>query len=86
MIFILTIVGNDVSSTILSKMQEGLKGVENQPETSERYSGMESGPATYGVVKRLRDNDMDLHTDKQVTVLIMLTTCSYFLSQAFVTF
>ena len=27
---------------------------------------MEKGPATFGVIKRLRDNDMELHTDRQV--------------------
>ena len=25
-----------------------------------------TGPATYGVAKKLRDNDMDLHTNKQM--------------------
>ena len=31
-----------------------------------RYAGIEKGPATFGVIKRLRDNDMELHTDRQV--------------------
>ena len=25
-----------------------------------------TGPATYGVVKKMRDNDMELHTDRQM--------------------
>lgn len=33
-----------------------------------RYTGVEKGPATFGVIKRLRDNDMELHTNRQVLV------------------
>lgn len=41
-------------------------GVEEQPSESERYGDLEGGLSTYGVVKRKRDNDMDLHSNKQV--------------------
>lgn len=58
--------GKDVLPMIIEKMKEGLKGVENQPSECERYGDLESGAATYGVVKRKRDNDMDLHTNKQM--------------------
>ena len=51
---------------VLTKAREGLAGVETQEVTAERYSSLDKSPATYGVVKRLRDNDMELHTDKQV--------------------
>ncbi|XP_078673655.1 uncharacterized protein LOC144912352 [Branchiostoma floridae x Branchiostoma belcheri] len=49
---------------LLQKVQEGLEGIEKQPASTEKYSGLDKGPATYGVVKKLRDNDMDLHTNQ----------------------
>eukprot|EP00057_Strongylocentrotus_purpuratus_P004297 XP_003728420.1 PREDICTED: uncharacterized protein LOC100889564 [Strongylocentrotus purpuratus] len=58
--------GEAASSILLAKVSEGIKGLENQPKTSERYSGLEKGPATYGLVKQLRDNDMDLHSNQQM--------------------
>ncbi|XP_045581052.1 uncharacterized protein [Procambarus clarkii] len=58
--------GKDVLPMIIEKMQEGLKGVEDQPSEIEKYGDLESGPAMYGVVKRKRDNDMDLHSNKQM--------------------
>lgn len=58
--------GQPSIEVIMAKIKEGLEGVEKQPASSEKYSGLDKGPATYGVVKRLRDNDMDLHTDKQM--------------------
>ncbi|GIX77823.1 uncharacterized protein CEXT_208401 [Caerostris extrusa] len=44
----------------------GLKGVKDQPSESEKYGQLDKGPATFGVVKKLRDNDMDLHTNQQM--------------------
>ena len=58
--------GDDASNLLLAKITEGVKGLENQPKTSERYSGLDMRPATYGVVKQLRDNDMELHSNQQV--------------------
>ena len=52
--------------------------MEHQDANAEKYGALEAGPATYGVVKRLRDNDMDLHTDKQVSISvesIPITVC-----------
>jgi len=40
-----------------------------------RYAGIEKGPATFGVIKRLRDNDMELHTDRQVWCNLGLIFC-----------
>lgn len=40
--------------------------MEEQPSESERYGDLDGGLSTYGVVKRKRDNDMDLHSNKQV--------------------
>lgn len=56
----------EAKNRVVTKVQEGLEGLEKQPANAERYSQLDKGPATYGVVKKLRDNDMDLHTDKQV--------------------
>lgn len=58
--------GQESYEEIINKVKEGIKGLKNQPETTEKYSNMDKGPATYSVVKKLRDNDMELHTDKQV--------------------
>ncbi|KAK6182480.1 hypothetical protein SNE40_010161 [Patella caerulea] len=58
--------GEESSEIILNKVKEGLEGVEKQPANTEKYGDLDKGPATYGVVKRLRDNDMDLHTDNQM--------------------
>jgi len=58
--------GQEAQATVMEKITAGLKGVRNQPAESERYRDMDHGPASFGVVKRLRDNDPDLHSDKQV--------------------
>ncbi|XP_061173141.1 uncharacterized protein LOC133182346 [Saccostrea echinata] len=58
--------GQESHEEILNKVKEGIEGLKNQPETTEKYSDLDKGPATYSVVKKLRDNDMDLHTDKQM--------------------
>ena len=57
----------EAATFVMTKVEEGLGGVEKQPENTEKYGGLDKGPATYGVVKQLRDNDMDLHSDQQVT-------------------
>ncbi|CAH1263660.1 Hypp2742 [Branchiostoma lanceolatum] len=56
--------GTESLQFLLQKVQEGLEGIEKQPASTEKYSGLDKGPATYGVVKKLRDNDMDLHTNQ----------------------
>ncbi|KAL8583744.1 hypothetical protein ACOMHN_000365 [Nucella lapillus] len=58
--------GESSQETVLAKVSEGLRGLESQPATSEKYSGMDPSPATYSVAKQLRDNDMELHTDRQM--------------------
>lgn len=58
--------GQEALATVMEKITIGLKGVRNQPAESERYRDMEHGQASFGVVKRLRDNDLELHSDKQV--------------------
>ena len=58
--------GQTSLEVITAKIKDGLDGVEKQPASSEKYTGLDKGPATYGVVKKLRDNDMELHTDRQM--------------------
>ncbi|WAR18431.1 hypothetical protein MAR_000269 [Mya arenaria] len=58
--------GEECFNEIYQKVKEGLAGVEKQPENAEKYSSLDKGPATYGVAKKLRDNDQDLHTDRQM--------------------
>ena len=60
--------GEESYEHIFPKMEEGFKGVETQPVSSERYSSLDKGPATYGVVKQLRDNDDELHTNQTVSI------------------
>ena len=64
--------GREAADPILLKLKEGLGGVEKQPENMEKYSNLDKGPATYGVVKRLRDNDMELHTDNTVSLFFLM--------------
>lgn len=52
---------------VIQKLKEGFEGLEKQNPNVEKYSNMEKGPATYGVVKRLRDNDMDIHENNPVS-------------------
>ena len=66
--------GGEAAVLVFSKLEVGLADVEKQPANTEKYSGLDKGPATYGVVKQLRDNDMDLHSDQQVQSAAMLRT------------
>ncbi|KAG8191252.1 hypothetical protein JTE90_003264 [Oedothorax gibbosus] len=58
--------GIDAYLKIKPQILDGLKGVKVQASESEKYSDMDKGPATFGVVKKLRDNDMELHTNQQM--------------------
>lgn len=58
--------GESALAVVMEKVREGLKGIEKQEATTEKYAGIEKGPATFGVIKRLRDNDMELHSNKQM--------------------
>lgn len=58
--------GMEAFMSLKPQIIEGLKGVKDQPSESEKYGQLDKGPATFGVVKRLRDNDMELHTNQTV--------------------
>ncbi|RUS87848.1 hypothetical protein EGW08_004381 [Elysia chlorotica] len=49
---------------VFAKIKEGFEKIKDQKATSEKYAAIDKTPATYGVVKQLRDNDMDLHTNQ----------------------
>ncbi|XP_014671947.1 PREDICTED: uncharacterized protein LOC106812561 [Priapulus caudatus] len=49
---------------VICKITEGLENVKMQEETQEKYGGLEKGPATFGVAKRARDNDPELHSNQ----------------------
>ncbi|XP_074649284.1 uncharacterized protein LOC141904570 [Tubulanus polymorphus] len=55
--------GHEAITVVIAKVKEGLEGIEKQAPDSEKYSSLEKGPAVYGVVKKARDNDMDLHSN-----------------------
>ena len=63
------ITGDEITNGVLDKVKESFEKVETQPDSVEKYGGLDKSPATYGVVKKLRDNDMELHTDKQVQLI-----------------
>ncbi|TRY75172.1 hypothetical protein TCAL_14582 [Tigriopus californicus] len=43
---------------------DGFAGLSDQPEESQRYQNLSSENATFGVVKKLRDNDVELHENQ----------------------
>ena len=63
------ITGDEITNGVLDRVKEAFEKVETQPDSVEKYGGLDKGPATYGVVKKLRDNDMELHTNKQVQLI-----------------
>lgn len=58
--------GGDQQGVVFEKIKEGFEKIKEQPAESEKYCALDKGTSTYGVVKQLRDNDIELHTDQQV--------------------
>ncbi|GFS25769.1 Arm repeat-containing protein [Elysia marginata] len=56
--------GVSEQEVVFSKIKEGLEKIKEQKATSEKYTAMDKSPGAYSVVKQLRDNDMDLHTNQ----------------------
>ena len=61
--------GEPALAVVAEKVKVGLKGIEQQADTAEKYSSLDKSAATYGVVKKLRDNDAELHENNPVTLL-----------------
>ncbi|XP_067011656.1 uncharacterized protein [Anabrus simplex] len=58
--------GQEALATVSERIVAGLKGMRTQPPESEKYPELEKGPAQFSVVKRIRDNDLDTHSDQQM--------------------
>lgn len=58
--------GEEIEKKLLDKVKEGFDGLGNQQSFPENFGGLEKTPATFGVVKSIRDNDVELHSDKQM--------------------
>ena len=65
----------DCLEKVVAKVTEGLEGLENQPANVEKYSNLDKSPATFGVVKKLRDNDTELHENNPVSVKSLQWGC-----------
>ncbi|XP_063218137.1 uncharacterized protein LOC134528448 isoform X1 [Bacillus rossius redtenbacheri] len=55
--------GREAAARVMDQVTQGLKGVRNQPAESDKYHDPGKGAAVFGAVKKLRDNDTDLHSD-----------------------
>ena len=51
---------------ILSKIKQNLDGMSNQPSEAKKFTGLDTNTlqSNFGIAKRIRDNDPDLHTDQ----------------------
>ncbi|XP_019856793.1 PREDICTED: uncharacterized protein LOC100631796 [Amphimedon queenslandica] len=62
--------GTEVEDKVISVIKEWLPLVSEQPPSVDSsdplHPGLESGPAVFGVVKRIHDNDMDTHSNQQM--------------------
>lgn len=56
--------GQEPIEISMEKITQGLKGVENQKPSTDKFPGLEKGGAVFGVAKHLRDNDFELHTNQ----------------------
>ncbi|XP_064622843.1 uncharacterized protein LOC135485045 [Lineus longissimus] len=56
--------GSEATSKVYEKVIEGFSGVEKQAKDSDKYGGLDKNPAVFGVVKKARDNDVDLHSNQ----------------------
>ncbi|CAG2063838.1 unnamed protein product [Timema podura] len=55
--------GQESLSVLMERVTEGLKNVRNQPQDSDKYRDLDKGQANFGIVKKIRDNDPELHSD-----------------------
>ncbi|XP_065898567.1 uncharacterized protein [Dysidea avara] len=58
--------GDDVFENVLSILKTRLPLVKDQPQEDMSQSVYDDSPATFGVVKRVHDNDPRLHSDQQM--------------------
>ncbi|XP_065058563.1 uncharacterized protein LOC135686289 [Rhopilema esculentum] len=58
--------GAEAVDKIFETVKKGLTLVEKQQDNADRFASLEKGLTTYGVAKRIRANDDDLHTNQQM--------------------
>ncbi|CAB3990045.1 Leishmanolysin-like peptidase, partial [Paramuricea clavata] len=56
--------GSEAVEFVTEKAKEKLKAVEKQENADDRFSGLEKGAGLFGVIKRQRDNDIELHSNQ----------------------
>jgi len=56
--------GKEALVKVEDKIREGLKNIEDQAVESEKYGSFHTGPAEFGVAKKIRDNDISLHENQ----------------------
>lgn len=56
--------GQEILPELITRIKTSVDNIKNQPEESEKYGNLDTGPATYGVAKRSRDNDPELHENQ----------------------
>jgi hypothetical protein len=62
-----SVYGDDVNSTVLDKIKTSFDSVEKQPAESVRLREFDRGPATFGVAKRITQDDPDIHSNQIVS-------------------
>eukprot|EP00095_Tigriopus_kingsejongensis_P009240 snap_masked-scaffold495_size155559-processed-gene-0.5 protein:Tk09240 transcript:snap_masked-scaffold495_size155559-processed-gene-0.5-mRNA-1 annotation:"hypothetical protein LOTGIDRAFT_232463" len=55
---------DEVYEEVIGIFRDGLDGLADQPVESHRYTDLSASPATFGVVKKMRDNDIELHENQ----------------------
>jgi len=58
--------GEEALEYVFNQVSKDFDGIKEQKSSSERYEGLDKGVATYGVIKQLRDNDLELHSNQQM--------------------
>ena len=68
--------GEESLEFIFAQVAKDFDGIKDQKTSSERYEGLDKGAATYGVIKQLRDNDLELHSNQQMYSCLLYTSPS----------
>lgn len=55
---------DSIVSELVAEMENCFAGVKDQPTESHKYGDLSSEPANFGVAKKMRDNDPDLHENQ----------------------
>jgi len=58
--------GDEVFENVFSILKQRLPLVKDQPAEDSGHLGLDGGPATFGVVKRVHDNDPNIHSGQQM--------------------